>query len=179
MKSYNVAVYGATGHTGRFVAAELERGGAAVRRVAHRVPTESISPKDVGQSRVESFMNEAPLEDLRKADSPPPTSARTSGRSTQTFVMDVFASGEGRSRRLAAFGCDIYAVSAPLVVEACMRVLSQKARKGGTFAPAELFDPCSPLNRHRHITSGIYGVAIRTVRYFASKIAAGTGLPNK
>jgi hypothetical protein len=55
--------------------------------------------------------------------------------------MDVFASGEGQSRRLAAFGRDIYAVSAPLVVEACMRVLSQSPAKGGTFAPAELFDP--------------------------------------
>jgi short subunit dehydrogenase-like uncharacterized protein len=97
--------------------------------------------RHIAASRVESFMNEAPLEDLRRADTPPPTSAEASGRSTQTFVMDVFASGEGLSRRLAAFGRDIYAVSAPLVVEACMRVLSQSPAKGGTFAPAELFDP--------------------------------------
>jgi len=51
----------------------------------------------------------------------------------------VVASGDGTSRRIAAFGNDIYAVSAPLVVEACMRVL-QRPVKGGTFAPAELFD---------------------------------------
>jgi hypothetical protein len=55
--------------------------------------------------------------------------------------MDVFASGDGQSRRIAAFGRDIYAVTAPLVVEACMRLLSQTRREGGTFAPAELFDP--------------------------------------
>jgi short subunit dehydrogenase-like uncharacterized protein len=97
--------------------------------------------RHVAASRVESFMNEAPLADLSRADTPPPTSVEATGRSTQTFVMDVFASGEGLSRRLAAFGCDIYAVSAPLVVEACMRVLSQGTRKGGSFAPAELFDP--------------------------------------
>jgi Saccharopine dehydrogenase NADP binding domain len=97
--------------------------------------------RHITANRIESFMNEAPLKDLGKADTPPPTSAEASGRSTQTFVMDVFASGEGLSRRLAAFGRDIYAVSAPLVVEACMRVLSQTPRKGGTFAPAELFDP--------------------------------------
>jgi Saccharopine dehydrogenase NADP binding domain len=97
--------------------------------------------RHIAAIRVESFMNEAPLEDLRKANTPPPTSADESGRSTQTFVMDVFASGDGVSRRLAAFGRDIYAVSAPLVVEACMRVLSQRPRKGGTFAPVELFDP--------------------------------------
>lgn len=97
--------------------------------------------KHITATRVESFMNEAPLEDLRRADTPAPASVDVSGRSTQTFVMDVFASGGGLSRRLAAFGRDIYAVSAPLVVEACMRVLSQRPRKGGTFAPAELFDP--------------------------------------
>lgn len=96
--------------------------------------------KHIAAIRVESFMNEAPLEDLRRADTPPPASTEASGRSTQTFVMDVFASGEGLSRRLAAFGRDIYAISAPLVVEACMRVLAQRPRKGGAFAPAELFD---------------------------------------
>lgn len=97
--------------------------------------------RHIAAGRVESFMNEAPLADLSRADTPPPTSVKASGRSTQTFVMDVFASGEGLSRRLAAFGHDIYAVSAPLVVEACMRMLSRTPRKGGTFAPAELFDP--------------------------------------
>jgi short subunit dehydrogenase-like uncharacterized protein len=97
--------------------------------------------RHIAANRIESFMNEAPLQDLRRADTPPPASVEASGRSTQTFVMDVFASGEGLSRRIAAFGRDIYAVSAPLVVEACMRVLSPRPRKGGTFAPAELFDP--------------------------------------
>jgi short subunit dehydrogenase-like uncharacterized protein len=97
--------------------------------------------RHITASRVQSFMNEAPLEDLRRADTPPPTSASADGTSSQIFVMDVFVSGEGQSRRLAAYGRDIYAVSAPLVVEACMRVLSQTPRKGGSFAPAELFDP--------------------------------------
>jgi short subunit dehydrogenase-like uncharacterized protein len=96
--------------------------------------------RHVAASRIESFMNEAPLQDLRSADTPPPKSVEASGRSTQTFVMDVYASGDGLSKRIAAFGCDIYAVSAPLVVEACLRVLSKSPRKGGTFAPAELFD---------------------------------------
>lgn len=59
--------------------------------------------------------------------------------------MDVVASGDGTSRRIAAFGTDIYAVSAPLVVEAGMRVLSQQRAKGATFAPAELFDAASFL----------------------------------
>jgi short subunit dehydrogenase-like uncharacterized protein len=96
--------------------------------------------KHIAATRIESFLNEVSLEDLGKADTPPPTSVEASGRSDQTFVMDVSVSADGVSKRIAAFGRDIYAVSAPLVVEACMRVLSQNNRKGGTFAPAELFD---------------------------------------
>jgi len=97
--------------------------------------------RHISARRIESFMNEAPLQDLSRADTPPPTSMEVGGKSTQRFVMDVVASGGGISKRIAAFGRDIYAVTAPLVVEACMRVLSQKPCRGGTFAPAELFDP--------------------------------------
>ncbi len=97
--------------------------------------------RHIAAGRIESFISEAPLQDLGRADTPPPTPAEADGRSSQKFVMDVVASGEGRSQRIAAFGRDIYAVSAPLVVEACARVLSQDHPKGGTYAPAELFDP--------------------------------------
>jgi hypothetical protein len=97
--------------------------------------------RHIAAQRVESFMNEAPLQDLSRADTPAPTSVEASGKSAQQFVMDVCVSGDGTSRRLAAFGRDIYAVSAPLVVEGCMRVLSRSPDRGGTFAPAELFEP--------------------------------------
>jgi short subunit dehydrogenase-like uncharacterized protein len=93
--------------------------------------------RHIAAKRIESFMNEAPLQDLKRTDTPPP--APVNGKSSQTFVMEVIATGDGASRRIAAFGTDIYAVSAPLVVEACMRILRGPA-KGGTFAPAELFD---------------------------------------
>jgi short subunit dehydrogenase-like uncharacterized protein len=96
--------------------------------------------RHIEAGRIVSFMNEAPLQDLRRADTPPPTSADESGISSQMFVMDVLASGDGMSRRIAASGRDIYAVTAPIVVEACMRVVSKRPRAGGTFAPAELFD---------------------------------------
>jgi short subunit dehydrogenase-like uncharacterized protein len=97
--------------------------------------------KHIPAGRIESFMNETPLKDLSRADTPAPSAVDASGRSAQRFVMDVVASGDGKSTRIAAFGRDIYAVSAPLVVEACLRVLSREPRKGGAFAPAELFDP--------------------------------------
>lgn len=97
--------------------------------------------RHIAARRIESFMNEAPLDDLSKTDTPPPTAADETGKSAQRFVMDVVASGDGLSRRIAAFGRDIYAVSAPLVVEACVRLLSREDPRGGTYAPAELFDP--------------------------------------
>jgi hypothetical protein len=112
--------------------------------------------RHVPARRIESFLNEAPLRDLGKADTPAPTSVERSGRSSQTFVMDVFAAGGSQSRRIAAFGHDIYAVSAPLVVEACLRVVAQQPCRGGTFAAAELFDPqdfLSALGAHIRVES--------------------------
>jgi Saccharopine dehydrogenase NADP binding domain len=97
--------------------------------------------RHIAARRIESFMNEAPLRDLGRADTPPPTPAEASGRSSQRFVMDVAVSGDGVWKRMATYGHDIYAVTAPLVVEACMRVLCQSPAKGGAFAPGELFDP--------------------------------------
>lgn len=44
MKSYKVAIYGSTGHTGRFVVAELERRGVEVRRISRR----AVAPQDGG-----------------------------------------------------------------------------------------------------------------------------------
>jgi Saccharopine dehydrogenase NADP binding domain len=118
-------------------------------------------------SRIESFMNQAPLNDLRKAETPPPTSLGSSGRSSQTFVMDVYASGGGQSRRITASGHDIYAISAPLVVEACMRIVSEKPRKGGAFAPAELFEPqefLAALGSDIHVESSSDSCPMSTVQ---------------
>jgi hypothetical protein len=115
----------------------------ARRVIVSSVPLSEIITisKHITATRIESFLNEAPLQDLEKAETPPPTSVEASGRSSQTFVVDVSVTVDGVLKRIAAFGRDIYAVSAPLVVEACMRVLSQSDRQGGTFAAAELFDP--------------------------------------
>jgi short subunit dehydrogenase-like uncharacterized protein len=101
--------------------------------------------RHIAANRIESFINDAPLHDLMRPDTPPPTAVEANGRSSQSFVMDVVASGDGASRRIAAFGRDIYAVSASLIVEACVRVLSQEPCQGGSFAPAQLFDPADFL----------------------------------
>lgn len=87
-----------------------------------------------------SYMNLAPLRDLDDPCTPAPTATDPSGRSSQRFIIDVQAtSGETRSR-ITASGRDIYAITAPIVVEACTRLLNDPPKTGGTYAPAELFD---------------------------------------
>lgn len=87
-----------------------------------------------------SYMNLAPLRDLEDPCTPAPTATGPSGRSWQRFVVDVHGtSGEERTR-ITASGCDIYAITAPIVVEACTRLLNNPPKAGGAYAPAELFD---------------------------------------
>ncbi len=87
-----------------------------------------------------TYLNTTPLRDLRNADTPAPVAADTSGRSAQTFLVEVEVRHEGAVRRASARGRDIYAITAPLVVEAVERVLNGGAAHGGVFAPGALFD---------------------------------------
>ena len=88
---------------------------------------------------VRSFMNLAPLNDLGKDDTPSPKLSED-GRSEQVFLVDVIVRNGGKTRRAFATGRDIYAVTAPLVVEAMERILENPQREHGVFAPGELFD---------------------------------------
>jgi hypothetical protein len=87
------------------------------RNTARRVECITISSR-IAARGIQSFMNEAPLQVLGRADTPAPASEVAGGKSEQKFVMDALVSGDGESRRIAAFGCDIYAISTPLVGEA-------------------------------------------------------------
>lgn len=91
-------------------------------------------------AELHSFMNLAPLADLRDAATPPPTAADESGRSAQRFLVEVVARTAGGERTLRAHGRDIYAFTAPLVVEATRRLLAGRFARPGTAAPGELFD---------------------------------------
>jgi short subunit dehydrogenase-like uncharacterized protein len=91
-------------------------------------------------SKVRSYMNLAPLRDLRDPSTPAPVAADARGRSAQRFVLDVRVERDGRARRATAQGFDIYAVTAPLVVEALERVLSGEGARVGAWAAGEAFD---------------------------------------
>jgi hypothetical protein len=86
------------------------------------------------------FMNLAPLADLRRPDTPPPAPADERGRSPQIFVMEVVARKGRNERYVVARGRDIYAVTAPIVVEAAERVVAGATRTSGAVAPGEIFD---------------------------------------
>lgn len=89
------------------------------------------------------YLNAAPLRDLRNPHTPPPTRADASGRSAQTFLVDVRAHrGDHAVGRLVASGRDIYAFSATLLVEAAARVVAGRVRAGarGVLAAGEAFD---------------------------------------
>jgi hypothetical protein len=89
---------------------------------------------------VHSYMNLAPLQDLRNPDTPPPKPADASGRSSQIFVMDVMVQRGKDIRRLSAQGVDIYAFTAPLVVEAMERLVRGRHERAGVLATGEVFD---------------------------------------
>lgn len=89
---------------------------------------------------VRTYMNLRPLQDLHDPNTPEPTAVDESGRSAQKFVMDVIVRRGEVTRRAIARGRDIYAITAPLVVEALERLLSSPNKVSGTVAPGEIFD---------------------------------------
>jgi len=95
---------------------------------------------------IRMFLNEAPLADLHHPDTPPPTPADASGRSSQRFVMDVIVRRREAERRLVARGRDIYASTAPIVVEATERIINGFARRTGVVAAGDAFDARDFLN---------------------------------
>lgn len=90
-------------------------------------------------TEVHTFLTKSSLDDVRNPDTPPPVVDPETGHSAQQFRMEVLVRRGGAVRRAAASGRDIYAVSAPIVVEAASRVASARGH-GGAFALGERFD---------------------------------------
>ncbi|MGV1007631.1 MAG: hypothetical protein ACOYBY_03365 [Dermatophilaceae bacterium] len=56
-------------------------------------------------------------------------------------MVDVIVRRGSTTRRITATGRDIYAVTAPIVVEGAVRLLAGRHRGPGASAPGEAFDP--------------------------------------
>ncbi|ANE45692.1 saccharopine dehydrogenase [Paenibacillus swuensis] len=99
-----------------------------------------LIPRHVQVSALHSYLNLTPLRDLRDSSTPPPTPSDDTGRSAQIFMVDVVVRKGTETRRVIAQGRDIYAFTAPLVVEATLRILGGEAEERGVLAPGSMFD---------------------------------------
>jgi hypothetical protein len=110
-----------------------------------------VLPRHLQVREVAPYINVTPLADVRDPDTPPPTAADASGRSAQTFVVEVVVRRGEEERRSTVSGRDIYGFTAPLVAEAVERILDGATRGTGVLAPGEAFDAVDflgSLGRH-------------------------------
>ncbi|GAA3045217.1 saccharopine dehydrogenase NADP-binding domain-containing protein [Actinokineospora globicatena] len=88
-------------------------------------------PSHVEVGEVRTYMTTDAAADL---------AAGSTTRTPETFLVDVIVRSGGESRRLAASGRDIYAVTAPLAAEAVERILTGRLRRTGVASAGALFD---------------------------------------
>ncbi|PYC88539.1 saccharopine dehydrogenase [Streptomyces tateyamensis] len=97
-------------------------------------------PQHLAIPDVTTYMTTEAVRDIAASDTPAPTAADRSGRSDQTFLVDAVVRSSGVERRATASGRDIYAITAPLVVEALDRVLTGRTKTAGVAPAGEIFD---------------------------------------
>ena len=84
------------------------------------------------------YLNTASLRDIRDPKTPEPVAVDERGRSNQRFVIEARVQKDDEERCVTAQGGDIYAVTAPIVVEAIERACAR--RRAGAFALGEIVD---------------------------------------
>lgn len=89
---------------------------------------------------VRTYMSVEAAGDLAAPDTPAPEAVDALGRSDQLFAVDVLVRADGVERRATARGQDIYAVTAPLAVEAVQRLLTGRTRTTGVASAGAVFD---------------------------------------
>ncbi|MBN6033979.1 trans-acting enoyl reductase family protein [Amycolatopsis sp. 195334CR] len=95
-------------------------------------------PSHLPVREVRNYMTTTAARDL--AGGTAPEAVDEHGRSDQTFVVDVLVRAGGEERRASVSGQDIYAVSAPLAVEAVHRILNGQTRAVGVASAGKMFD---------------------------------------
>ncbi|MET8357418.1 saccharopine dehydrogenase NADP-binding domain-containing protein [Micromonospora sp. NPDC005171] len=95
-------------------------------------------PRHLAIPEIRTYMTIDAATDLAAAAAPVAVDER--GRSAQTFTVDVVVRRGDTRRRVVASGRDIYAVSAPLAVEAVRRILDGRTRASGVASAGEMFD---------------------------------------
>ncbi|GAB7106875.1 saccharopine dehydrogenase NADP-binding domain-containing protein [Streptomyces phaeofaciens JCM 4814] len=110
-------------------------------------------PSHLSIPDVRTYMTVEAARDIASPDTPTPAAVDDRGRSAQTFLVDVIVRSGDAERRAVARGQDIYAVTAPLVVEAADRILTGRTKTVGVASAGEIFDAPDFLHAlRRHIT---------------------------
>ncbi|MGW8955861.1 saccharopine dehydrogenase family protein [Streptomyces sp. NPDC055709] len=97
-------------------------------------------PQHLSIPDVTTYMTAEAARDVAAPHTPAPAASDKSGRSDQTFLVDVVVRSGRAERRATASGQDIYAVTAPLVTEALDRVLTGRTKTIGVASAGEIFD---------------------------------------
>ena len=97
-------------------------------------------PSHLAVPDVRTYMAVGAARDLSDSDTPAPLAVDEVGRSDQIFVVDVVVRSGAVERRATARGQDIYAITAPLAVEAVQRLLAGRTRTTGVASAGAMFD---------------------------------------
>ncbi|MFF1901858.1 saccharopine dehydrogenase NADP-binding domain-containing protein [Kitasatospora sp. NPDC058218] len=97
-------------------------------------------PSHLAVPEVRTYMTVEAAGDLAGENTPAPEPVDDLGRSDQTFLVDVLLAAGGVERRATARGQDIYAITAPLAVEAVDRILTGRTRTTGVASAGAMFD---------------------------------------
>ncbi len=109
---------------------------------------------------IRSLLNRSALDDIRDASTPPPTAVDDRGRSAQRFELAVRLVQDGVTKTAGVRGQDIYAVTAPIVIEAAVRMLAHSYRRSGALALAEAVDPIELLRSLHGPVLNVFGDAL-------------------
>lgn len=105
--------------------------------------------RHLAAARIESYVSTSALKDISDPATSAPAAVDATGRSAQRFVVDVVVRRGREERRISVSGQDIYAATAPLVVEAALRLLDGRAAVRGAATPAQVFDSADVLDSLR------------------------------
>lgn len=97
-------------------------------------------------NNINTYISQNSINDISNNETPEPIPIDSKNRSSQHFYMEVEAKSGNSKKRISAQGKDIYAVTAPLVVEAIKRILAGKLNKIGVTTLGETFDASDFLN---------------------------------
>jgi short subunit dehydrogenase-like uncharacterized protein len=116
--------------------------------LAHHLPATSIR----------SLLNRTALQDVRDATTPAPTAVDGRGHSAQRFELAVQLTQGGETKTAGARGQDIYAVTAPIVVEAALRLVAPGHQHSGALTLAQAVDPSELLQALHRQSLEVFGV---------------------